>query len=195
MPASPPGGLRAGKGGVSSSSAENMSDKTGREPVLLEALKLLRRNSALSIGVESRAGRGGGDATVTIVAGGFAGTAGKEPLSSSRRTDAMEPGRAARLSTDASVLNGRGGTVGGSLLKGSECDSAAAAVGESCSLEREYLRKWPPVEIQRSTLSRRAVTVGFCIRARAIGPYWCGRGRVGPEAAAMTWRRCAWLGR
>jgi hypothetical protein len=118
-----------------------MSDKTGREPVLLEALKLLRRNSTLSIGTDSRAGRGGGDALVTVVATGFVGTAGKEPLSTSSRTDAIEPGSADRLSADASVFKGRGGTVGGSFLNGSDCDSAAGAVGESCSLEREYLRK------------------------------------------------------
>ena len=54
------------------------------------------------------------------------------------------PGNLNRLSAELSVFIGRGGTLGGDSLKGLD-SVVGAAEGESCSLDREYLRKCPPV--------------------------------------------------
>lgn len=76
----------------------------------------------------------------------LAGMAGAEPVSESIMTEAIEPGSLDKLSEELSAFNGLGGTTGGGSLKGLCGSDPLSAVGESCSFEREYLRKWlPPV--------------------------------------------------
>lgn len=79
---------------------------------------------------------------------GLGGTAGAEPVSESNMSEAIEPGNLEMLSDEPSGLRGRGGTIGGGSLNGLD-SGAVSAVGESCSLEREYLRKWFPPEAMR----------------------------------------------
>ena len=118
---------------------------TGREPVLLDALSLLRRKSSLIVDTGSRDGSFGGDIGVD----GFRGIGGETSVSTSSMTEAMEPGSPDRLSSEPSTFIGRGGTTGGDCLNRFGFDPVSAA-GESCSLEREYLRKCPllPVEMR-----------------------------------------------
>lgn len=74
---------------------------------------------------------------------------GVDPVSASISTEASEPGSLDRLSEELSVFIGRGGTIGGGCLNRFGGTDPGSADGESCSLEREYLRKWlPPVAMR-----------------------------------------------
>ena len=139
----------------------------GKSPVLLEALRRLLCTGPEVVESASLGGSGGGDklddgpggdksreasggdsVMNAAVVEGVEAVADEVTGSVSHITEASDPGNPARLSAELSVFIGRGGTIGGASLNGSD-SACAAAVGESCSLEREYLRKWPPPVVER----------------------------------------------
>lgn len=144
---SAPEGLRAGSGGSSGGSLARTLLNTGRELVLFEALSLLRMCSLFAPASGSREGSGGGDIVIVVSFDGLGGMTftGDEPVSTSSITEAIDPGKSAKLSAELSFFIGRGGTSGTEVSLKGFVSASSATVGESCSLDREYLRKWRPV--------------------------------------------------
>lgn len=181
--ASPPPGLRAGSGGSSASDAANTLLSSGREPVLLDALSLLRCASvAASLSLEGNGGgdkereASGGDRVMKDVSVGSGGIVGAEPesvsASESKMAEAIEPGSLDRLSEELSVFNGRGGTTGGCCLNGL-ASGPLSAVGESCSLDREYLRKWlPPVAMREGARLEVELVLALAVVVELVPLAW-----------------------
>lgn len=174
--ASTPEGRRAGNGGRSASASASTALKRGRELVLLDALSLLRAERSEARESGSRSGNRGGDVNdasggesmVEEVSAARSGIAGTEPISESSMTEAIEPGSLDKLSEELSLFKGRGGTTGGGCLNGLCGSDPVSTVGESCSFEREYLRKWLPRVVIRFGV--RLVLAGM---VDALDLVWC----------------------